>query len=613
MPDGGISLAFAAVLEGAATAAQIATVVAVTAMVMSVAYSAYTLATMPSQTDFKSETQGRTQVVRSAVAPHRIIYGRCMVSGPLVAVFSSGENNKFLYLVVVLAAHKCHSIGDVYLGDTLADDPKYRKTVTESLTSTDHVFTVADPGGWVEGISVYGPGGAVDSALYSVAGGVYTLDESLPIFDVESGYPIPYSFTFVHSYAVITKYLGDPDQEADASLITNAKDAAGNACWSTNHRLRGRAYVVVRLEYDINIFSQGIPNIKAVVEGAEDIYDPRTGDTGYTDNAALCMRDYLTKKYGLRCTDSRINDVNFIAAANVCDETVGVAVGTGAGYTTDATGYEKGIKLLKLISGSGTILAGDIVTITVTAGTYGGVTYESSTTQYTVEAGLANGLLTLAGGLLSALPPVACAVTVASARNEARYTCNGSFTLDQKPIDTIKKMLTACLGRLVWSQGQYSIFPAVYRYPVATLTEDDLRGDISVTPAVSRRQRINTVRGTYVDPLQSWQQVDFPPQQDADALAADDGEELAASIDLPFTISSAAAQRMAHIHLQRELLGCTIDFPAKLTAFRLQPGDNVRFRVNQLGWSDPGKEFRVIGWKLSQEGGVDLQGREESM
>jgi hypothetical protein len=46
-----------------------------------------------SSPSFTAEATARTQVIRSATANRQIIYGECMVSGPLVFAASSSDNN----------------------------------------------------------------------------------------------------------------------------------------------------------------------------------------------------------------------------------------------------------------------------------------------------------------------------------------------------------------------------------------------------------------------------------------------------------------------------------------------------------------------------------------
>jgi hypothetical protein len=99
-------------------------------------------------------------------------------------------------------------------------------------------------------------------------------------------------------YVRIKKHLGTTAQTADSDLV-----AESASLWTANHRLRGIAYVYVRLQFDQNVFPNGIPNIKAVVKGKK-VYDPRDGTTAWSDNWALCVRDYLTASYGLECVDA---------------------------------------------------------------------------------------------------------------------------------------------------------------------------------------------------------------------------------------------------------------------------------------------------------------------
>lgn len=82
---------------------------------------------------------------------------------------------------------------------------------------------------------------------------------------------------------------------------------------------RGIAYLYVRYEYDQDVFANGLPLVTAVVRGKR-VYDPRTATTAYSNNAALCIRDFLKATYGLN--DAAIDDTVFSAAANISDENV---------------------------------------------------------------------------------------------------------------------------------------------------------------------------------------------------------------------------------------------------------------------------------------------------
>lgn len=108
--------------------------------------------------------------------------------------------------------------------------------------------------------------------------------------------------------------------------------------WDSNCTLSGRSYVVVTLQKNDTVFPNGLPNIKALIKGNNKIYDPRTGVTGYTNNWALCIRDYLTKPYGLNAPSGDINSAIAISAANISDETISLANGgSQKRYTMDGS------------------------------------------------------------------------------------------------------------------------------------------------------------------------------------------------------------------------------------------------------------------------------------
>ncbi len=87
------------------------------------------------------------------------------------------------------------------------------------------------------------------------------------------------------------------------------------------------------------------------------------------------------------------------------------AIGGGSAYTSDTAGYAVGATVITLVTGTGTVVAGDIVT------------FAGDSNKYVVEAGTgAAGPITLAApGLKQAIPTSATAMTIvgAAARNMA--------------------------------------------------------------------------------------------------------------------------------------------------------------------------------------------------
>lgn len=330
------------------------------------------LAKKPKQQAFASEAGGRSVVIRSSVESHKVIYGQAKVSGPLVFVTTTdtGTNpasgpkaNKFLHMVIALAGHEVEEIGAVYFNDRIVTlngsgfvtSAPYQKSVTTTslanipatvtgasrtanvitlTTSAPHTFLVG------EVVNITGLGFAFGfngqhviastptptTFTYASSGSNTTLGIGDPGLAVVTRVV---TTTTITNYALVRKHLGADDQTADAVMIANIPG------WTSQHRLRGVAYLYVRLEYDQDVFPLGIPNISAVVKGKK-VYDPRTDTTAWSDNAALCARDYFASEYGFDCAADEINDTYFEAAANICDESVSlIGGGTQARYTAN--------------------------------------------------------------------------------------------------------------------------------------------------------------------------------------------------------------------------------------------------------------------------------------
>lgn len=125
----------------------------------------------------------------------------------------------------------------------------------------------------------------------------------------------------------IYTHLGAADQQADSNLVSAVSG------WTAEHRLRGIAYLYCKFGFDADVFPNGLPEITAVIKGKK-VYDPRSSATAWSDNPALCVRDYiLSAGYGLGEAAANIDDTSVTAAANICDQTNTTASTTR--YTTN--------------------------------------------------------------------------------------------------------------------------------------------------------------------------------------------------------------------------------------------------------------------------------------
>jgi hypothetical protein len=200
-------------------------------------------------------------------------------------------------------------------------------------------------------------------------------------------------------------------------------------------------------------------------------------------------------------------------------------------------------------------------------------------------------------------------VSLAAGGAEPRYTANGIINLDTAPLSILESMLSAGAGSLVWQGGKYRLLAGAYVAPSFSFDEDILRGPVSVRPRVPRKELFNGVRGTYIDPAHYWQAGDFTPVKNA-TYAAQDGGEIMRDIALPWTTSAATAQRIAKIALERGRQGIVVEMPCKPQAFGVTVGSTINLTISHLGWAN--KVFRVVNWKLSDSGAVDLILNEES-
>jgi hypothetical protein len=125
-------------------------------------------------------------------------------------------------------------------------------------------------------------------------------------------------------YVIIKKGLGSTAGDAD---LLSAMMSYCPGVWTSNHRQSGCGKLYARLKYSTTLFPNGIPNISCIVKGKL-VLDPRTGLIEWSNNAALCVRNYLKDStYGLG--ESNVNDTVASASANVCDESVGTLTRVG--------------------------------------------------------------------------------------------------------------------------------------------------------------------------------------------------------------------------------------------------------------------------------------------
>ena len=112
----------------------------------------------------------------------------------------------------------------------------------------------------------------------------------------------------------INTHLGEDLQTADTDLVSEVGD------WTVDHRLCGLAYIYVRLDFDPEVFLNGVPTFTAIVKGKK-VYNALSEVTEWSENPAYCIMDYLEASYGLG--EERVNiDIPSVKQAGfICDQT----------------------------------------------------------------------------------------------------------------------------------------------------------------------------------------------------------------------------------------------------------------------------------------------------
>jgi hypothetical protein len=137
--------------------------------------------------------------------------------------------------------------------------------------------------------------------------------------------------------------------------------------WTPAHRLAGCAAIFLSLNYRPEVYPGGIPNVMADVFGCDEVFDPRSGLTGYSENPALCLAHYMAHpRFGLGAATGAFDGVatqELIAAANICDEVVAkVGGGTEPRYSMNGI-VDTASTPQDIIEGMLTAMAGDVVPI----------------------------------------------------------------------------------------------------------------------------------------------------------------------------------------------------------------------------------------------------------
>ena len=188
------------------------------------------------------------------------------------------------------------------------------------------------------------------------------------------------------------------------------------------------------------------------------------------------------------------------------------------------------------------------------------------------------------------------------------YQCGIAIPLDSNPDEVLAEIVESMAGQWGWAGGMLTLRAGAYRAPVATITESWItdQSDIAVVNTATA-DLVNVMRPSLADAASHYTQVPAAEVRSASYIAAD-GRELAQELTLGAVTRTVHAQHVCGVLMREARDGLTVTLPCNLRAFALELFDVVAVTLDVFGWS--AKEFEVMGWEFSLQGGVQLTLRE---
>lgn len=216
--------------------------------------------------DFEETERGILLNKQSNNACIPVIYGERLVGGTRVFIETSGTDNTYLYVALVLSEGEVNSIEEIRVDDKVVTfDGALTHGTTREVASSDSNF-----------------------------------------------------FKDSTSHIQIQAFMGKDDQVA-SSVLTPLSS------WGSNHRLRGICYLALRFKWNQDVFG-GIPVVQAKVKGKKVVTlasNLSEQTASFSTNPAFCLLDYLrNERYGKGIATSNLDLQSFYDASQVCETQV---------------------------------------------------------------------------------------------------------------------------------------------------------------------------------------------------------------------------------------------------------------------------------------------------
>lgn len=294
--------------------------------------------------------RSRNITLRSAMAARTLVLGTARTSGPLMYAEFVGTTQEYLDTIVAINAGEIGEVVGVYIGDEYIA----ASAITSSYpTSGKYAISTLDSPSVEESFSVTAatsvtltntPDTAAVNYLIHSTGSGNNLNQQPVTPTSVVGAVVSWATAFTGTVTVgytsagaIRAPLRVQWAMGTAAQATTTWSAVSTPRWTSNHRLRGVAYVRTLKLIDDPLFLAGDNgDVGAVIRGPAGVYDPRTLTTvSYSSNPALLAAWYRTLAVadgGMGVPSAWIDWSTVATAANICDELISVRKLDNSGY-----------------------------------------------------------------------------------------------------------------------------------------------------------------------------------------------------------------------------------------------------------------------------------------
>ena len=212
--------------------------------------------------DFEETERGILVNKQSNNASIPVVYGERLIGGTRVFIQTSGTDNEFLYIALVLCEGEINSIEEIRVDEKVVSfDGALSDNVQRNVASSDSNF-----------------------------------------------------YKDAVSYITVEPHFGTDAQSASSLLSTLSS-------WGTNHKLSGICYLALKFRWNSDVFG-GIPNVTVKLKGRKVVTlasDLSESSATFSTNPAFCLLDYLrNERYGKGIATANIDLQSFRDASQVC-------------------------------------------------------------------------------------------------------------------------------------------------------------------------------------------------------------------------------------------------------------------------------------------------------